>query len=161
MTERPLRGRRALVTGASRRQGIGFAVARRLVAHGADVCVHHHRPHDERQPWGPDDLGQVLAELRAAAADGATVADVVAHCEHIREVAGVEHIGLGGDYDGVVRQPDGLEDVSCYPALLSALAERGWSDDDLHRLTHRNVIDTLRAAEAVAAGSTGSVDSQP
>ena len=91
----------------------------------------------------------------------ATVADVVAHCEHIREVAGVEHIGLGGDYDGVVRQPDGLEDVSCYPALLSALAERGWSDDDLHRLTHRNVIDTLRGAEAVAADSTGSVDSQP
>ena len=61
----------------------------------------------------------------------ATLDDVVAHCEHVREVAGVEHIGLGGDYDGVDVLPDGLEDVSGYPRLLAALADRGWSDADL------------------------------
>ena len=65
----------------------------------------------------------------------ATVDDVVAHVEHVREVAGIEHVGLGGDYDGVGWLPEGLEDVSGYPRLLQALADRGWSDDDLARLT--------------------------
>lgn len=85
----------------------------------------------------------------------AGVDDVVAHCEHVREVAGIEHIGLGGDYDGVVRQPEGLRDVSGYPRLLAALAERGWSGADLDRLTHRNIIDTLRAVEAAAEHPDG------
>ena len=81
----------------------------------------------------------------------ATLADVVAHCEHVREVAGIDHIGLGGDYDGVETLPDGLEDVSTYPALLGALAGRGWSADDLARLTCRNTLRVLRDVEAVAA----------
>src|SRR6478736_6385662 len=68
----------------------------------------------------------------------ATLDDVVDHVEHVREVVGVEHIGLGGDYDGVDRLPTGLEDVSSYPRLLAALAGRGWSDEDLARLTCRN-----------------------
>jgi membrane dipeptidase len=76
---------------------------------------------------------------------------VVAHCEHVREVAGIDHIGLGGDYDGVETLPDGLEDVSTYPALLGALAGRGWSADDLARLTCRNSLRVLRDVEAVAA----------
>ena len=59
------------------------------------------------------------------------LADVVAHLEHVREVAGIDHIGLGGDYDGVDWLPEGLEDVTGYPRLLAALRERGWSDDDL------------------------------
>ncbi|UOE18829.1 SDR family oxidoreductase [Thermobifida halotolerans] len=75
----PLRGRVALVTGVSRREGIGFAVARRLAAHGASVFCHHYRPHDEEQPWGPDDVASVLAGVRAAlAGPGARVADVSA-----------------------------------------------------------------------------------
>ena len=73
----------------------------------------------------------------------ATIDDVVAHCEHVREVAGAEHIGLGGDYDGVDVLPDGLEDVSGYPRLLAALADRGWSDADLARPGRRE-----RAARA-------------
>jgi membrane dipeptidase len=77
--------------------------------------------------------------------------DVVAHLEHVREVAGVDHVGLGGDYDGVDWLPEGLEDVTGYPRLLGALAERGWSDDDLAKLTCRNVLRTMRAAEDVAA----------
>ncbi len=77
----------------------------------------------------------------------ATVADVVAHCEHVREVAGIEHIGLGGDYDGVDVQPEGLEDVSGYPHLLAALADRGWSDGDLAALAGGNALRVLGAAE--------------
>ena len=51
---------------------------------------------------------------------------MVAHCQHVREVAGIDHIGLGGDYDGVDALPEGLEDVAGYPRLLDALAEQGW-----------------------------------
>ncbi|KRE94252.1 membrane dipeptidase [Nocardioides sp. Soil774] len=79
----------------------------------------------------------------------ATLADVVAHCEHVREVAGIDHVGLGGDYDGVAVLPEGLEDVTAYPALLSALADRGWSADDLARLTCRNTLRVMRDVEAV------------
>jgi len=78
----------------------------------------------------------------------ATIDDVVAHCEHVREVAGREHIGLGGDYDGVDVQPLGLEDVSGYPRLLGALADRGWSDADLAALTGGNALRVLGEAEA-------------
>ncbi len=81
----------------------------------------------------------------------ATIADVVAHVEHIREVAGIEHVGLGGDYDGVEALPEGLEDVSGYPRLLAALAERGWSTSDLARLTSGNVLRVMRGVEAVSA----------
>ena len=80
----------------------------------------------------------------------ATLADVVAHCEHVREVAGVDHVGLGGDYDGVESLPEGLGDVSGYPRLLSALADRGWSEDDLARLTSRNVLRVMRDVETAA-----------
>ena len=80
----------------------------------------------------------------------ASVDDVVAHLEHAREVAGIDHLGLGGDYDGVAEVPVGLEDVSRYPVLLDALRERRWSDDDLARLAHGNISRVLHDAEAVA-----------
>jgi membrane dipeptidase len=76
--------------------------------------------------------------------------DVVRHVEHVREVAGVDHVGLGGDYDGTDVMPVGLEDVTGYPRLLTALAERRWSQDDLAKLAHRNIVRALRDAEAVA-----------
>jgi len=80
----------------------------------------------------------------------ATLEQVVTHVEHLREVAGVDHVGVGGDYDGVSSLPVGLEDVSGYPRLLAALADRGWSDADLVKLAGGNVLRTLRDAEAVA-----------
>jgi len=80
----------------------------------------------------------------------ASVADVVAHLEHARGVAGIDHLGIGGDYDGVPMLPVGLEDVSCYPRLLEALQERGWSPADREKLTHGNITRVLRAAEDVA-----------
>lgn len=81
----------------------------------------------------------------------ATMQDVITHLEHVREVAGIEHIGLGGDYDGVAEQPRGLEDVTAYPALFDALADRGWSSTDLAKLAGRNVLRVLADAEAVAS----------
>ena len=79
-----------------------------------------------------------------------TLADVVAHLEHVREVAGIDHLGLGGDYDGVSTLPTGLEDVSCYPALLDALRERSWSEADLLQLASGNIVRVLHEAEAVS-----------
>jgi membrane dipeptidase len=79
------------------------------------------------------------------------VAEVVAHVEHAREVAGIDHIGIGGDYDGVDYLPDGLEDVGGYPALFAALLERGWSERDCAKLAGENVLRALAAAERVAA----------
>ena len=83
----------------------------------------------------------------------ASLSDVVAHLEHVRDVVGIDHIGLGGDYDGVDWLPAGLEDVTGYPRLLAALRDRGWSDDDLSRVTCRNVLRTMRAVEDVACGA--------
>ncbi|GAB3921944.1 dipeptidase [Microlunatus endophyticus] len=81
----------------------------------------------------------------------ATLDEVVAHAEHVREVAGIDHIGVGGDFDGVGSLPEGLQDVSAYPNLFEALAERGWSEEDLLKMAHGNIIRTFAAAEARAA----------
>src|SRR5581483_5231994 len=80
----------------------------------------------------------------------ATVAQVADHVEHARRVAGVGHIGIGGDYDGNEEWPVGLEDVSGYPRLFAELVRRGWSDADLARLAGGNLLRALRRAEAVA-----------
>ncbi|MCA2223374.1 dipeptidase [Nonomuraea aurantiaca] len=84
-----------------------------------------------------------------------TLDDVVAHMEHIREVAGIDHLGIGGDYDGCDGLPVGLEDVRGYPRLFAALADRGWSDADLAKVAGRNVLRALRGAEATAADLRG------
>lgn len=81
----------------------------------------------------------------------ATLDDVVAHAEHVREVAGIDHIGVGGDFDGVGSLPEGLADVSTYPNLFTALSQRGWGDDDLIKMAHGNVIRTFGEAEQRAA----------
>lgn len=80
-----------------------------------------------------------------------TVDDVVAHVEHVREVAGLRHVGIGGDYDGSSFMPAGMDDVAGYPRLLDALRDRGWGRADLDALSHGNVLRVLRAAEGVAA----------
>lgn len=77
----------------------------------------------------------------------ATLDDVLVHVEHVRKVAGIDHIGLGGDYDGVDVLPQELEDVSGYPRLFDALAERGWSHEDLEKLGWRNIARVLHEAE--------------
>ncbi|MEV6959206.1 dipeptidase [Streptomyces sp. NPDC051207] len=80
----------------------------------------------------------------------ATAATVADHLDHMREVAGVDHLGIGGDYDGTAFTPDGLDDVSGYPHLVAELLDRGWSDTDLAKLTWQNAVRVLGAAEDVA-----------
>ncbi|WP_030941710.1 dipeptidase [Streptomyces sp. NRRL S-646] len=80
----------------------------------------------------------------------ATVSTVADHLDHMREVAGIDHLGIGGDYDGTAFTPDGLNDVSGYPNLIAELLDRGWSKPDLAKLTWQNSVRVLGAAEDVA-----------
>ncbi|MEU2559372.1 dipeptidase [Streptomyces longispororuber] len=80
----------------------------------------------------------------------ATAATVADHLDHMREVAGIDHIGIGGDYDGTAFTPAGLDDVSGYPNLIAELLDRGWSTADLAKLTWGNAVRVLGAAEDVA-----------
>jgi membrane dipeptidase len=80
----------------------------------------------------------------------ATLAQVADHIEHVRQVAGVDHVGIGSDFDGVDYTPVGLEDVSKFPELFAELIRRGWSDADLKKLAGQNLLRVLRQAEATA-----------
>jgi membrane dipeptidase len=102
-------------------------------------------------PWDFD-VREQAAQQRAAAdpRPTATLAQVADHVEHVREVAGIGHVGLGGDMDGTLQLPDGLTDVSCYPALFAELLRRGWTEDDCVRLAGGNLLRVLRGAEDAA-----------
>jgi membrane dipeptidase len=80
----------------------------------------------------------------------ATLADVADHIEYVRDVAGIDHVGIGSDFDGISSTPVGLDDVSTYPALLEELARRGWSEDDLRKLAGENLLRAWREAEQAA-----------
>ncbi|MFD8198968.1 dipeptidase [Streptomyces sp. NPDC003470] len=82
----------------------------------------------------------------------ATVSTVADHLDHMREAAGIDHLGIGGDYDGTPFTPAGLDDVSGYPNLVAELLDRGWSRSDLAKLTWKNAVRVLGAAEDVARG---------
>ena len=81
----------------------------------------------------------------------ATIAQVADHIEHVRDVAGVDHVGIGSDFDGIKVNVLGLEDVSTYPTLFAELARRGWSDADLAKLSSGNLLRALAEAERVSA----------
>jgi membrane dipeptidase len=80
-----------------------------------------------------------------------TVDDVVDHIEHVADVAGIDHVGLGSDYDGVETTPVGLEDVSTYPAITERLLGRGWAEVDIRKVLGTNALRVLAAAEPAAA----------
>jgi membrane dipeptidase len=80
-----------------------------------------------------------------------TIAQVADHIDHVRKVAGVDHVGIGGDFDGNDLWPAGLTDVSMYPHLFAELIRRGWSDEDLGKLAGGNILRVMRTNEAVAA----------
>ena len=101
----------------------------------AEVARYNQLPVEQR-PNGP--------------APRATMADMVAHLEHIRDVAGIDHVGIGGDFDGIPSTIVGLEDVSTYPALFAELSRRGWSEADLRKLAGENVLRAWRSAESAA-----------
>ena len=81
----------------------------------------------------------------------ATVTDAADHLDHIRKVAGADHVGIGGDFDGITTVPAGLEDVSKYPALTAELLRRGWPETDVRKALGLNVLRVMRRAEEVAA----------
>lgn len=81
----------------------------------------------------------------------ATRADVVAHIQHVRQIAGIDHVGLGGDFDGIGSLPAGVDGVDAYPRILAALMAEGWTEADIRKLAGENVLRVMRAVEAVAA----------
>ena len=102
-------------------------------------------------PGDPDAVaGGLRTWMAANVQPRATLDDVVAHIQHVRDVAGIDHVGLGGDFDGVGSLPDGVESVAAYPRILAALMARGWTEADIRKLAGRNVLRVMRAVEAVA-----------
>ncbi len=114
-----------------------------------------------------DSMPHRATALRAAGVDSVAVADstrawearepkatlqqVADHIEHVRDVAGIDHVGLGSDFDGITAVPVGLEDVSKFPDLIAELLRRGWSEQDVKKVAGLNALRVLRAAERVAA----------
>jgi membrane dipeptidase len=117
-------------------------VLRRLPGNGGVVMV----------TFVPGFVSEAVRTWEGAAEQtpSATVADVADHVEHVRDLAGIDHVGLGADYDGITTTPVGLEDVSTYPVLLEELSRRGWSEEDLRKLVGENVLHVMRDAERVA-----------
>ena len=103
-------------------------------------------------PDDPDAVRAAVEEMEGSLpTPPSSIGDVADHIDHIRDVAGIDHVGVGSDFDGLPAMPDGLEDVSTYPALFAELADRGYGDEDLARVAGRNVLRVMRAAERVAA----------
>jgi membrane dipeptidase len=75
---------------------------------------------------------------------------VADHVEHVRQVAGIDHVGIGSDFDGITSVPLGLENVGDYPNLFAELLRRGWSDEEIKKLAGLNALRVLREAERVA-----------
>ena len=80
----------------------------------------------------------------------ATLADAANHIDHIRKVAGIDHIGLGSDFDGITMVPEGLEDVSKFPALIAELLRRGYTEDDVKKITGQNLLRVMREVEKIS-----------
>ena len=105
----------------------------------------------------PDRAADAMKQwLASHPAPRVTLSQVADHIEHIAKVAGVDHVGIGSDFDGVDNDlPEGLRDVSTYPALLAELIRRGWSDADVAKVAGGNVLRVMERAEAVAASMKG------
>ena len=117
-----------------RDRGFSGPYAQALLAAGADTAT----VRDSIRAW-------------VANAPRATLAQVADHIEHIRRIAGADHVGLGSDFDGISSVPQGLENVSTFPDLLAELLRRGWSESDIKKLAGLNVLRVMREAERVAA----------
>ncbi|MCU0291747.1 MAG: dipeptidase [Thermoanaerobaculaceae bacterium] len=111
--------------------------------------------HDRISKLYPDDRARVRTEFAAwqtaHPAPVVTLAQVADHLDHIKRVAGIDHVGIGSDFDGIGRTPVGLEDVSKYPALLAELLRRGWTPAEIKKVAGQNLLRVLRDAEKVAA----------
>ncbi len=111
----------------------------------------------EEHPNDPAAVQQGMREWRKTHPEPkATLTMVADHIDHIRKTAGINHIGIGGDFDGIDTVVGGLEDVSKYPHLTAELLRRGYSDEDIKKILGLNVLRVMKTAEAVAAESQGS-----
>ena len=103
----------------------------------------------------PGDPAAVAAGLKAwddaHPTPQATLGDVVAHIQHVRDVAGVDHVGLGADFDGIGSLPEGMGGVDAYPRILAALMQAGWTEADIRKISGENLLRVMRAVEATAA----------
>jgi membrane dipeptidase len=109
---------------------------------------------DLRKKFGTD-TAAIRQATRARRAEHpvphATLSQVADQIEYVRKIVGPDHVGIGGDFDGITDVVVGLEDVSKYPALFAELAHRGWSDEDLRKLAGENILRAMEQAEQVAA----------
>jgi membrane dipeptidase len=108
---------------------------------------------DLQAKYGNDTAGitREINQWRAAHSEPrATLSQVADQIEYVRKVAGVDHVGIGSDFDGITEVVQGLEDVSTFPALFAELARRGWSDSDLRKLAGENFLRVFAQAEAVS-----------
>jgi membrane dipeptidase len=97
------------------------------------------------------DIGpRMQAWMQANPQPYASISDVADHIDHVRKIAGIDHIGIGSDYDGIDRGPAGLEDVSKFPVLFAELLKRGYSEADLKKISGQNLLRAMRAMEATA-----------
>ena len=81
----------------------------------------------------------------------ASLGDVADHIDYVRKVAGIDHVGIGSDFDGFTGAPDGLEDVSFFPALLAELIRRGYPADEVKKVAGLNLLRAMREVEKVSA----------
>jgi len=126
-------------------------VSPQVAAYSADI---ERLEADLRKRHGTDTAAvrRDIREWRTAhPAPKAAISQVVAQIEYVRRIAGVDHVGIGGDFDGITDVVVGLEDVSKYPALFAELAHRGWSDEDMRKLAGENILRVLERAEQVSA----------
>ena len=107
-------------------------------------------------PGAPDAVTAGLAAwTEAHPIPRAAVSDLLAHIQHVRDVAGIDHVGLGGDFDGIDALPEGITGVDAYPAILAALMQAGWTEADIRKIAGENMLRVMRAVEAVAASKAG------
>ena len=140
----------------------------RVKANGGIVMVNFNPPFvsDAVRQWGEStdarvrtlraagvDSGPVRDSVRrwSAKAPRATLAQVADHMDYVRKVAGVDHVGVGSDFDGIEAVPTGLEDVAMFPDLIAELLRRGWTAEDARKVAGLNLLRVLRQAEQVAA----------
>ncbi|WP_300111662.1 dipeptidase [Sphingobium sp.] len=157
-------------------RNVSDAVLKQVAANGGIVMVNFAAQYvsEARRVWGADRsaeiarnnappfgglyIGDPEGAARALAAweaahpkPQATISQVADHVEHIVKVAGIDHVGIGSDFDGVGDLPEGLGGVQTYPALLAELMRRGWSDADIAKLAGENILRVMAAAEKTAA----------
>jgi membrane dipeptidase len=156
-------------------RNVSDAVLKQVAANGGVVMVNFAAQYvsEARRVWGadrsaeiarnnappfgglyigdPDGAAKALADWeRAHPEPVATIAQVADHVDHIVKIAGIDHVGIGSDFDGVGDLPEGLSGVETYPALLAELMRRGWSDADIAKLAGENILRVMAAAEKTA-----------